>query len=1052
MPTALNDGAYESTPAGTISWFILDSDDNIVGSVVNQMHSGGWVDGTGNTLLSSDWANYNDKNPDVLSIWVNNQPVGIGNPEDYYGSWNYEPITDWAFFNEPTTSHVSLLLDYITIDGYKNKISNGSITPLKSGGGAKLSIDSAPSDILSHYHYSSYSAHPNGNKIETYEAKGNTSLLTSGNTQPSYLTWGFEIGRGNDNTFTNPTSGFMDYTDKGNLDIFMGGFECATPSQNDSTDATKRILNDKTSYVTTGTGQGEGTATSDVYFFYPVREQRTGFWLENIRRGGHDATLRVNERPYLNDVIHIDGDNRVDNFTKKGFISLKRGELLETTHPTHASDEKWYPRENPLFSAKITKIIDAERGIIEVDNTNLLKTFEDDEIILYRAGYQLTDSEWTSETGTAACSPFIRRKLKIDTDYINTVGTSGETGDNVIRIRNMSNVTSTPNSAALPISGADTYHPESTYSRHTDRHIILNEKFLSELYISPLRYWMAAEIYNHSETFDEVLPYKKYTHSVLFEGGDAMVGHTKGPTFNESKYSDTSIYSNRWSIDKNENNGLIEVTNDYGFGAYSDSEDFVSRDFESSAGYINKFIPKEQQFNKISLRGYVLKNEKKIISQRDKLNFALLSSPETDGTGTFLTPNSSDKGRHPFITYVFNDTLPSLTNFTIEPDKKTQFYPTFKWDSQDNDLWYGFIIIDNKYIDNQYHSAVLHLPFNDLDSLDYGTTDSSGGRGLKGYRYDGSNVGVSFDINDGLYHSVHNVHASGVMITEEGLAGNALLFHGYTDSAEFKSDYGSWKGYHQGTDAFTQFVEVDESNFTQPTSEMSIVVHFTVNSLGDSGGGVGEQTNDVATILEKYMEYKLWIDTTGYINYRQFFSNIGYVDLKSTSLVPTDNYTPTNVILTFDSTLGNGNVKMFVNGVLESQTGTKETTGGVNNWQSGNINDYTTVVTNNKRLRIGASKRNLAEDYTAPIERFNGKLEEIVIYNKAIYPIVPQNKEFTLFKPFSELSIDSIGVSKDNVAKLFIKDYHNIRGRSNDEVTSSASLTINKSGVGLKTN
>ena len=83
---------------------------------------------------------------------------------------------------------------------------------------------------------------------------------------------------------------------------------------------------------------------------------------------------------------------------------------------------------------------------------------------------------------------------------------------------------------------------------------------------------------------------------------------------------------------------------------------------------------------------------------------------------------------------------------------------------------------------------------------------------------------------------------------------------------------------------------------------------------------------------------------------------------------------------------------------------------------------------------------------------FDGKLEEIVVYDKCIYPVIPAVPEFTLTKPISELaSGSSIAQSKSHTAKLFIKDYHNIRGKSENEVASTKQVSWRKAAFALDT-
>ena len=78
---------------------------------------------------------------------------------------------------------------------------------------------------------------------------------------------------------------------------------------------------------------------------------------------------------------------------------------------------------------------------------------------------------------------------------------------------------------------------------------------------------------------------------------------------------------------------------------------------------------------------------------------------------------------------------------------------------------------------------------------------------------------------------------------------------------------------------------------------------------------------------------------------------------------------------------------------------------------------------------------------------FDGKMEELVYYPHTIYPINPADGTFIYEKPVTDL--DSDGKPKSYFARLFVKDYHNIRGTTVNEVAMSSPLTIHKAGVDL---
>ena len=81
---------------------------------------------------------------------------------------------------------------------------------------------------------------------------------------------------------------------------------------------------------------------------------------------------------------------------------------------------------------------------------------------------------------------------------------------------------------------------------------------------------------------------------------------------------------------------------------------------------------------------------------------------------------------------------------------------------------------------------------------------------------------------------------------------------------------------------------------------------------------------------------------------------------------------------------------------------------------------------------------------------FYGNIEEVVIWNKCIYITSPLSGEYSVEKHFPELSTDAYANSLTYECKMFIKDYHNIRGRGTD-VTSTRSLPLKRAAFKLNT-
>ena len=94
-------------------------------------------------------------------------------------------------------------------------------------------------------------------------------------------------------------------------------------------------------------------------------------------------------------------------------------------------------------------------------------------------------------------------------------------------------------------------------------------------------------------------------------------------------------------------------------------------------------------------------------------------------------------------------------------------------------------------------------------------------------------------------------------------------------------------------------------------------------------------------------------------------------------------------------------------------------------------------------MRIGSEIVSLTAD------GWDGKIEEVAIYDRVLYPVDVTSGKFTLTKPLKDLTSDipvteTKGISNTYNAKLFVKDYHNIRGRGKEDVACSPTASHRK--------
>ena len=84
-----------------------------------------------------------------------------------------------------------------------------------------------------------------------------------------------------------------------------------------------------------------------------------------------------------------------------------------------------------------------------------------------------------------------------------------------------------------------------------------------------------------------------------------------------------------------------------------------------------------------------------------------------------------------------------------------------------------------------------------------------------------------------------------------------------------------------------------------------------------------------------------------------------------------------------------------------------------------------------------------------------GKMNEIIVYNKVIYPISPGANTFVLKEPRQEIESDGYaGVltgARSYTARLFMKDYHNVMGSTVREVATSPPVQFRKAVFRINT-
>tara|TARA_Y100000592_G_C5480381_1_gene325061 strand:+ start:1413 stop:6935 length:5523 start_codon:yes stop_codon:yes gene_type:complete len=451
---------------------------------------------------------------------------------------------------------------------------------------------------------------------------------------------------------------------------------------------------------------------------------------------------------------------------------------------------------------------------------------------------------------------------------------------------------------------------------------------------------------------------------------------------------------------------------------------------------------------------------------------------------------------------VFEDDLPSTPLFSVQPSKEDEFLPEFKWDAGDDDLWYGMIIIDKEPVNSQYHGAILHLPLNDegIDmrapstvahdngivtetfSLDVSTEIFTGNttfltKGKPAVIYDLTNAtgvtegriyyvsetSLSVASSGGTFRlttspdgssigdqSFGGSNDSSVKVTF-GLPFKNEAFKNNTDTNTSNSAYANVIGndsddpgelplcnfeglagncfFFDGSDDHISYDPPSGNTLSQLTTEATFVAHVTPHE--DMSGS----TNYVL----RSDPVHIFIHSNGIVKANVYVDSTNFVRLNS-SAIPIDGVTPTAIHVTVDTTLRSGNCKLYINGQLHDESGPRTNAGpgsdgNGDSWDTDNDGAPVNIHVSTNDFRVGHTTNS-----------FHGNIEEVVVYNKCLYPIAPKDTSFILRKPLQEISNGSpISYS----ARLFMKDYHNIRGGSTSDVATSPSVSYKKAAFRL---
>jgi hypothetical protein len=658
-----------------------------------------------------------------------------------------------------------------------------------------------------------------------------------------------------------------------------------------------------------------------------------------------DDTDKINVTTGSNNYMASDG------FTQKGNF------MMSISGST--SYDKWGKRENVVAS---TKIIDVPRNgnnlnsnqvvLADPDIINIYN--EDEEYIIYKAG-----------RGKGNASIGIELAAIINLKLANGI-------------------------RSVEANGTVTFNKDLLESdSHINKQAMCVEENLSELYISPYKYWVTLMTKGDQDHAQRTFESATLLNNNL---SGATVSTITGTTYNETAYTydsgaqtnigESALYDNEWNFlfDPEADTAVI-LTNDYGYGPYNPET--------KNGGEVAREGVRKQTNQYFDITQMVLEPE---INEGSSFNAMLRMPSATVVNKIFLYGDeyagSNSRQYKPTFIFEYEDLPPTVNSFAVEPafdllDNDVNLYELtdanlnavkFNWKEDADDIWYRMLIVQKEgAVPNKYANATLWVPLNEEPS----------------------------NLTTAPTYSWYNPKAD---TSGSALVGTKLRAH--VDGIQGYAPFISGNSYGTGSNGASVTIDHSDNVGLKDMSEYTLVAHVTFDSTMDGSACV------IATQNGAPDYWKLTKNGGNNITYKH---DTG-AEITGTSFIPCDGKTATSIIVTYKNDSEDGpDLQLYVNGRLEGYTAD---TGG--------------PLALTSDIELGAWSFGGVGGY------FRGRIEEFILYDKKYY--VPEDgDEFIL----NTADLDDVSSSRQNTwsARLFLYDYHNIRGKTPRQVTSTDNVS-----------
>jgi hypothetical protein len=507
------------------------------------------------------------------------------------------------------------------------------------------------------------------------------------------------------------------------------------------------------------------------------------------------------------------------------------------------------------------------------------------------------------------------------------------------------------------------------------------EEHLNQLYISPQKYWLTM-LFDSDET-NTTRSFESFCtiNSVPSRAGDPA--SISGSTYSENQYSynpgaittggASGLYTNDWDLIPIGTNPTLITNIDYGYGAM---------DAETNAGgYMLYGSIKPSNWNYYPLNAiannYQVGDNIPVILYLDGVG-------GQERSATFFSDDyTTDTNKVPQIYWSFFDAPPFLSGLSVAPETNvvegdTNLYDLttetlnavrFNWDEENaDDIWYRYMFIDNKPINDKYHECTMRLPLNE-NTIEFSTAPT-----LK------------------VYNPVANVSTNATVGSDvrqvlEGQGGYAPVLKHTANGKITIASAADYRG-------------------LEDLDEFSLVIHWTP-AASDGGGKryIVTQMDPTAypgPTADALIMYKNTDDTI------TVTMGTG-VSLTSVKAVTCDGETPTNIIMTYNSgSLNPNKANLYIDGT----------------WQDGSTGQ--TRVQGDEDFVVGGYYGASQTGSAGMFEEILIYTKELHVIDTANEYIMPTVNVDDFYDAIGNTSLDKENMT--HTARLFAADYHNFRG------------------------